>query len=520
MNQIDEIMKALEGLTPEARADLESQTAAAIGDRVWVPNPGPQTEAYFCEADELFYGGSAGSGKSALIIGLSLTDHCKSLILRRTNKEAEGFVDEFEEALNTRDGYNGQKNQWRVFGKTIDIGGCQLETDKQKHKGRARDLYGFDEISDFTETQYTFIIGWNRSKDPGQRCRVVCAGNPPTRPEGLWVVKRWGAWLDPNHPNPAEPGELRWYTTGESGREIEVDGAGPHDIGGEEIMARSRTFIPGKLSDNPDLSATNYAATLAALPEELRAAYKDGRFDVALKDGAFQAVPTAWVREAIDRWTEKPPANAPMCGMGVDVAQGGKDKTTLAMRHDGWYDYFISVDGKDTPDGKSVAALVVKHRRDSARVVIDMGGGYGGAAYEHLKDNGIDVVGYKGSEKYLGRTSDRQLKLFNKRSAAIWKFREALDPSQPGGSRIMLPDDPELVADLTAPTFKIGPQGIQVEPKVDVCKRLGRSTDKGDAAVMAWIDGLKASNIQGGFSRSRSAPKVVMSKSASKRRRG
>jgi hypothetical protein len=30
---------------------------------------------------------------------------------------------------------------------------------------------------------------------------------------------------------------------------------------------------------------------------------------------------------------------------------------------------------------------------------------------------------------------------------------------------------------------------IQVEPKEDVCARLGRSTDEGDAVVMAWSAG-------------------------------
>jgi hypothetical protein len=61
-------------------------------------------------------------------------------------------------------------------------------------------------------TQYRFIIGWNRTDDPRQRCRVVAAGNPPTTPEGRWVVEEWAPWLDGNHPDPAAPGELRWYT--------------------------------------------------------------------------------------------------------------------------------------------------------------------------------------------------------------------------------------------------------------------------------------------------------------------
>src|SRR6185437_10300181 len=158
----------------------------------------------------------------------------------------------YVDILGSREGWNGQEDVWRLAGgRVVDIGGCQHEDDKQKYKGTPHDFIGFDEVSDFSESQYTFIIAWNRSADQHQRCRVVAAGNPPTRPEGLWVIKRWAAWLDPNHHNPAAPGELRWYTTGEDGKEIEVDGAGPHVIGGEAVYARSRTFIRARLADNP-----------------------------------------------------------------------------------------------------------------------------------------------------------------------------------------------------------------------------------------------------------------------------
>jgi hypothetical protein len=96
------------------------------------------------------------------------------------------------------------------------------------------------------------------------------ASNPPTTAEGLWVVKYWGPWLDITHPNPAKPGELRWFTT-VAGEDREVAGPGPHLIYGEPIYARSRTFIRATLSDNPDLATPqswqgcprNYAEPIA-----------------------------------------------------------------------------------------------------------------------------------------------------------------------------------------------------------------------------------------------------------------
>jgi hypothetical protein len=90
----------------------------------------------------------------------------------------------------------------------------------------------------------------------GQRCRVLVTSNPPTTADGLWVIRYWGPWLDPTHPNPAKPGELRWFTT-IGGEDVEVDGQGPHVIPGEPapVMARSRTYLPASLADNPDLRA-------------------------------------------------------------------------------------------------------------------------------------------------------------------------------------------------------------------------------------------------------------------------
>lgn len=499
---LDEILNKLKEMPPEKFKQLAKETMEATKDLIWCPNPGPQSDAYYCLADELFYGGQAGGGKSDLMIGLSLNVHKRSLILRRTNKEASKIAERYFEILGNRNGYNGQDDVFRLpGGKTIDMGGVQHEDDKQKYKGNPHDLIGFDEVSDFTESQFLFITTWNRSADPKQRCRVVAAGNPPTRPEGLWVIKRWAAWLDRNHSNPALPGELRWYLQLVDGVEVEIngrklkdveveiDGPGPHWNGKEMVRAVSRTFIPAKLSDNPDLAATNYDARLAGLPEAMRLAYREGRFDVAIKDDLWQVIPSQWVYDAQKRWTKDAPHLIPMCAMGVDVAQGGADENVIARRHDGWFDELITIPGRETPLGTEIAGVIVANRRNNAFVVLDMGGGYGGIPFTTLKQNGIEVVPYKGSEGSTKRTEDKQLGFWNRRAEAYWKFREALDPAQPGGSPIALPDDPELVADLTAPTYEMSTRGIKVEPKEDLVDRLGRSPDKGDAVIMAWAAG-------------------------------
>jgi hypothetical protein len=107
----------------------------------------------------------------------------------------------------------------------------------------------------------------------------------------------------------------------------------------------------------------------------------------------------------------------------------------------------------------------------------------------------------------------------NTRSAAIWRLREALDPAQPGGSQIALPDSPEMVADLTGPTYRIENHTIKVESKEKVCERLGRSTDRGDAVIMAWFkgkrfatDALDFIDREQGFQRRGMKPRVRMSR--------
>ena len=482
--QLNDILACLSDIPPKLRQEV----VAACG--LWVPNPGPQSDGFFCEADELFYGGGAGGGKTDLGIGLSLTEHTRSLLLRKTNKEADKLVDRVAEVLGSRAGWNG-RGIWHLADRTLDIGGCQFEDDKQKYKGSPHDLIFFDEVSDFTETQYRFIIGWNRSTDQKQRCRVVAAGNPPTTPEGLWVLIHWGPWLDPSHPNPAKQGELRWFTT-VAGEDTEVVGRGPHLVNGELVVARSRTFIRALLDDNPDLARTDYGSVLSALPAPLRSAYKEGDFGIGLADDAWQVIPTRWIEEAQARWTPIPPDRDPMVVMGLDVAQGGDDNTVLIWRHAGWYSKPVIVPGAETPLPSDCAALVVKYRRNNAHVIVDVGGGYGGGVVERLRENGCSALPFNGANFAPGKTKDGRLSFVNKRALAWWKLREALDPDQPFGSSVALPNDPVVRADLASARWKLTSRGIQLEDKAEIKKRIGRSPDVGDAIVMAWEDGQRA----------------------------
>jgi hypothetical protein len=179
-------------------AELERLIIADVAANPWRPlidldypeRPTPQAQAYHSPADFILYGGAAGGGKSDLLIGLALVAHKRSLILRREVKQMAALVDRIAAIVRTRDGWNGASHRWtRPEGRIIDLGGCKDPGDEQAYQGQPHDLIAFDELTQFLEHQFRFIVGWNRSTDPNQRCRVVAATNPPTSAEGEWVVR-------------------------------------------------------------------------------------------------------------------------------------------------------------------------------------------------------------------------------------------------------------------------------------------------------------------------------------------
>lgn len=510
------IEKMIASLSPqEVKSLLDTPDVKELMG-TWKPNPGPQTKAYFCEADELLFGGSAGGGKTDLLVGLAKNEHKKSRILRRINQDAHEVADRFIE-INGVDGFTKNPPTFRKGDQMIEFRGCERETDKQRFKGRARDFIGYDELADFSESIYTFINTWNRSTNPNQRCRIVGATNGPTTPEGRWLLKRWAAWLDPKHPNPAKDGELRWYLTIDD-NEQEVDGPGPYDVRGKMIRATSRTFIRSRLEDNPDLYETGYGDRLESLPEELRKVYREGDFTVGLKDLDYQVIPTAWVDLAMQRWTPQRPANVPMTCMAVDVAPGGGDKRVIAHRYNGWYGE-LNTKKEIDKSGHATTAAVVQIRRDNCPVIVDLGGGYGGDAIAVMSHNGMDTHAYLGVSATTAKTKDGKMGFKNRRAEDLWAFREALDPDQDGGSCVALPPDPELRSDLCSYTWFLARQGgigiIQVESKEEIKARLGRSPDKGDAVVMCLNPGHK---IAAGHFEQANRPKVNVGYAKHKRR--
>lgn len=458
--------------------------------RLWSPQPGPQTEAYYSKADMLLYGGQAGGGKSDLLLGLAVNEHKKAAIFRQKLSDAKSLEERLEEIVGDNGRLNRGDHTWRDGEHRIQFGYLEKPGAEKGHQGQAKDFLGFDEGAQQAAYKQIFLMGWVRSVDQDQRCRVVIASNPPLSGDGDHLVEWFAPWLDPMHDlYPAPSGKLLWAVfvgDEEESRSVWVDGPEPVEIEGEMRIPQSRTFIPASLADNKYLKDTDYGSQLDQLPEPLRTALKTGNFMMARKDHAWQVIPSEWVRLAQDRWSEDHPhSKGPMWGLGVDVAQGGPDKTTLVPLYNEWFGKPTIENGIDTKDGPTVAALILRERRDNATVAIDCTGGWGGSAKDHLAThNDIYAVAVVFSEGTAEKQAKGPLEFLNERSRLWWRFREALDTN--GEHSPALYPSKTLFAELTAPRWSLSGGKIKIESKDELRKRLGRSTDEADAVIMAW----------------------------------
>jgi hypothetical protein len=511
----EEIAELLPYLTAAERRQIDAIVAqwSAVP---WRPLAGPQTMAYESEADIIGYGGAAGGGKTDLGCGKSITQHQKVMVLRRVGTELTGIVDRFTELFGNRDGFNGQQNIWRTKRRDgvplqIEFGAVPNLGDEKKYQGRPHDLLWPDEAANFLETQIRFLAGWIRSVDPNQKCQMLLTFNPPTSAEGRWLVTFFGPWLDKKHPlYPQEPGKLLWaaMVPADNGtsRDLWVDGPepfvladgepcydfDPEDYPPEEIITpKSRTFIPARVTDNPHLYGTGYMAQLQALPEPLRSQMLKGDFAAGMEDDPWQVIPTLWIEAAMARWRE-PNVKPEMDSMGVDVARGGKDQTTIARRHGNWFDRTLVYPGTQTPDGPAVSGLVIAALRDAAPIHIDVIG-VGASPYDFLRSAKQQVIGVNVAEKSLGHDRSGRLSFANLRSELWWRMREWLDPSNNTGA--MLPDESELLAELTAPKWRLRGPIIEIESRDQIIERIGRSPDRASAYILGLIETPKMAHL-------------------------
>ena len=207
-----------------------------------------------------------------------------------------------------------------------------------------------------------------------------------------------------------------------------------------------------------------------------------GEFHSSDADGV---IPLEWVELANQRWRQWDDAGRPESAgpwsVGVDVAREGADKTVLAL-----FDSPVITELRRFSKQPTTATtgVVVGVLGDTPRCAVVDVIGVGGGVVDQLREQHRNVTAFNASEGSDAKDRSGELGFINTRSAAWWRVREMLDPAY--GPTLCLPPDDELTGDLTAPRWKVTSTGrIQIESKDDIRKRLGRSTDAGDAVIQA-----------------------------------
>ena len=100
----------------EERVAAARSPVAAIA-MAWAALPGPQTMALESEADELYYGGGAGGGKTDLLLGYGLTRSRSGIVFRRQFKQLEGpegIIERSKRIVGRSDRFNNSRLIWRL----------------------------------------------------------------------------------------------------------------------------------------------------------------------------------------------------------------------------------------------------------------------------------------------------------------------------------------------------------------------------------------------------------------------
>jgi len=143
--------------------------------------------------------------------------------------------------------WNEQKKQWTFpSGATLTFGYLENENDKYQYQGAEYQYVGFDELTQFTESAYTYLFSRLRRLSTSDIPLRMRSASNPGGIGARWVHHRFVP--EKFTPHDAEGNEVWWK-----------EGA---DLDGNPTR---RAFIPARLDDNPYLDRQAYAASLNEL---------------------------------------------------------------------------------------------------------------------------------------------------------------------------------------------------------------------------------------------------------------
>jgi len=159
--------------------------------------------------------------------------------------------------------------------------------------------------------------------------------------------------------------------------------------------------------------------------------------------------------------------------LGVDVARFGSDRTVIFPRQGKVAFPPIIMRNVRTND---IAARVATQKKEfgSELEFVDDTGGYGGGVVDSMLQNGMSPI----PVNFASRATDSR---YRNRRAEMW-FSMA-DWVKNGGA---LPNMPDLIRELTAPTYTFINGKFQLEEKSQIKTRLGFSPDLADALALTF----------------------------------
>jgi hypothetical protein len=163
-------------------------------DLVYQPQP-KQEGWHACSAYESGFGGAKFGGKSLALVmeATRYTWHprYRGIIFRRTYPRLEELLDRAKQWYPGLGAVCTDGKDW-VFpsGAKILFRHCQSEDDKRAYHGHEYQFMGFDQLEEFTQTQYVFLLGQNRTGVADLVPYVRSTFNPGGVGHG-WVKERF-----------------------------------------------------------------------------------------------------------------------------------------------------------------------------------------------------------------------------------------------------------------------------------------------------------------------------------------
>jgi hypothetical protein len=200
------------------------------------------------------------------------------------------------------------------------------------------------------------------------------------------------------------------------------------------------------------------------------------------KVGEDVLIPYEWIELANQRWLEHGSelvyGDEKKNRLGVDVAGMGRDESVLCHRYGNFVLKFEGYHAGGKADHMHVAGMVAKElARPGTKAFIDTIG-EGAGVYSRLVEQGFqNAYSCKFSESAEGLSDvTGEYEFANMRAYLHWAVRDWLNPANKTGA--MLPVNDKFMEEATEIKWKFQSNGkIIIEPKEEIIKRIGRSTD-------------------------------------------